>query len=308
MSGKKYVEAEAGDKLEVPVEFDEGINKLLAKLEIKRKARIAEHKTLLCKMEKEKVEEKKEERIVQRTEIVGESTDKLSAATDNILQRQKRFLQEMEGQEPSTSTSTPPQILPKNESKEKVDLLEKSSEEATSFSTLVSQLSEDQRKTEKRTKINISSDKKKNINGSFKASIDALFEKTASSVDDVEIESVDLRIRENSAETKLNIDSQRIPEMFDNPCNLDTKQVNIASSNEILDTIITRPIEVDDKGKDDTTKHNHSKLADKRSLTTLVPDGDSINSREKQKIQIYLQSGEIEKKSDMQPKVLIQYS
>ena len=61
MSGKKYVEAEAGDKLEVPVEFDEGINKLLAKLEIKRKARIAEHKTLLCKMEKEKVEEKKEE-------------------------------------------------------------------------------------------------------------------------------------------------------------------------------------------------------------------------------------------------------
>merc|ERR1712024_425968 len=109
-------------------------------------------------MGEEKKEEKKEERTDERTEIVGESADKLSAATDNILQRQKRFLQEMEGQEPSTSTSTPPQILPKSESKEKVDLLEKRSEEATSFSTLVSQLSEDQRKTEKRTKINISSD------------------------------------------------------------------------------------------------------------------------------------------------------
>ena len=64
-SGKKYVEAEVEDKLQVPVEFDEGINKLLAKLEIKRKARIAEHKNLLMKMEKEKVEEKK---VIEKTE------------------------------------------------------------------------------------------------------------------------------------------------------------------------------------------------------------------------------------------------
>ena len=167
MSGKKYVEAEAGDKLEVPVEFDEGINKLLAKLEIKRKARIAEHKNLLIKMEKEKVEEKKvlEERI---EETAVESEHQLSAATDNILQRQKRFLQEMEGQEQTnspTSTPTQTQILPKNESIENVDLIGKSSEDASPLSTLVVQLSSDQRVSEKRTKINISCDKtKKSIN------------------------------------------------------------------------------------------------------------------------------------------------
>ena len=51
MSGKKYVEREHDDKLDVPVEYDEGINKLLAKLEVKRKAKIEEHRKLMLKME-----------------------------------------------------------------------------------------------------------------------------------------------------------------------------------------------------------------------------------------------------------------
>merc|ERR1712045_983732 len=109
MSGKKYVEAEVDDKLEVPVEFDEGINKLLAKLEIKRKARIAEHKNLMMKMEKEKVEEKKqlEEKLeeTQNSDGTEAADDKLIVATDNILQRQKRFLQEMEDKEDPQSPS-----------------------------------------------------------------------------------------------------------------------------------------------------------------------------------------------------------
>merc|ERR1712037_24021 len=102
--------------------------------------------------------------------------------------------------------------------------------------------SDDQRVSVKRTQINISCDKKKssiNINGSFKASIDALFEKTAVSVE----ESEDLRIRENSSPKNLNIDSKRIPEIVENPCNLETsKQVNNTSSNETSDSIIAVPV------------------------------------------------------------------
>ena len=51
---------EKEDKLEVPVEFDEGISKLLAKIEVKRKAKIEEHKKLFLKIEKEKKKKRKE--------------------------------------------------------------------------------------------------------------------------------------------------------------------------------------------------------------------------------------------------------
>merc|ERR1712107_448446 len=59
LSGKKYVETEDDDKLVVPVEFDEGINKLLAKLEVKRKAKIEEHRKLMQKMEQDKRRKRK---------------------------------------------------------------------------------------------------------------------------------------------------------------------------------------------------------------------------------------------------------
>merc|ERR1712048_1104331 len=109
-------------------------------------------------------------------------------------------------------------------------------------------------------------------------------------------ESEDLRIRENSSQMDLNVDSERIPETVNNACNSETsKQVSNASSNEMSDSITARHIAVL-KDKDDP----RNSLADKRSLTTLVSDGDSINSREKQKIQNHLQSGKIEKKSDLQ--------
>ena len=56
-SGKKYVEHH-GKKLDAPVEYDEGINKLLAKLEVKRKAKIEEHRKLMIKMEQDKKDER----------------------------------------------------------------------------------------------------------------------------------------------------------------------------------------------------------------------------------------------------------
>ena len=57
--------------MEVPVEFDEGISKLLARMEVKRKARLEEHKRLLGKMEKEQQEEQQraERRQQERSRI-----------------------------------------------------------------------------------------------------------------------------------------------------------------------------------------------------------------------------------------------
>merc|ERR1712013_376003 len=74
-SGRKYVEMEKEDKLEVPVEFDEGISKLLAKIELKRKAKIEEHKKLLLKIEREKEEEKRKSAL-EEEKLRQEELDK----------------------------------------------------------------------------------------------------------------------------------------------------------------------------------------------------------------------------------------
>lgn len=99
-SGKKYVEVEKEDKLEVPVEFDEGISKLLAKIEIKRKAKIEEHNKHLVKTEKEKGEEAKrneaEKVLLADIELKAqeENDRKLNEATTNIIERQNRLEKE----------------------------------------------------------------------------------------------------------------------------------------------------------------------------------------------------------------------
>jgi hypothetical protein len=104
-SGMKYIEMEKEDKLEVPVEFDEGIGKLLAKIEVKRKAKIEEHKKLFLKIEKEKEEEEKRNQAIQAEQMLLEEQDlkvqeenerKLNEATANIIERQKRFEKEKE--------------------------------------------------------------------------------------------------------------------------------------------------------------------------------------------------------------------
>ena len=94
MSGKKYIESE-NKELDVPVEFDEGINKLLVKLEAKRKAKIEEHQKLLEKMEKDKQKEREklEEKIGSKTE--DESSSDLLKATENILRRQRKNMEEI---------------------------------------------------------------------------------------------------------------------------------------------------------------------------------------------------------------------
>merc|ERR1719270_3223130 len=93
MSGKKYVEKENDDKLDVPVEYDEGINKLLAKLEVKRKAKIEEHRKLMMKMEQEKNLDRMrlEEKVVEKSS--GENQEILGLATQNIMNRQNRRIQ-----------------------------------------------------------------------------------------------------------------------------------------------------------------------------------------------------------------------
>ena len=106
-SGRKYVEMEKEDKLEVPVEFDEGISKLLAKIEIKRKAKIEEHKKLFLKIEKEKEEEEKRNKEKEKEKLKLEELDlkaqeenerKLNEATANIIGRQNRLQKEKESQ------------------------------------------------------------------------------------------------------------------------------------------------------------------------------------------------------------------
>ena len=103
ISGKKYVELEKEEKLEVPVEFDEGISKLLAKIEVKRKAKIEEHKKLLLKIEKEKEEEEKRRAALEQEQLLLDELDqkeheendqKLNEATANIAERQKRLQQD----------------------------------------------------------------------------------------------------------------------------------------------------------------------------------------------------------------------
>merc|ERR1712128_213931 len=75
-SGTKYVEMEKEEKLEVPVEFDEGISKLLAKIEQKRKTKIEEHKKLLLKMEREKEEEEKRKAAREKENAILDELDK----------------------------------------------------------------------------------------------------------------------------------------------------------------------------------------------------------------------------------------
>ena len=270
-SGKKYVEAEVEDKLQVPVEFDEGINKLLAKLEIKRKARIAEHKNLLMKMEKEKVEEKKrlEDRLQDEPEVssgtaVVETEDQLTAATDNILQRQRRFLQEMEENgdkvpgesecnlkdslsQSTTTSRIPPQKISysQNESKEFVDLNRKSSADVVTLS-LDRHLPSDERLVDQQeSKTNKTRDcDKKSINTSFKASIDALFQKTAAT-DDVGNKTEDVLIKEDKSIGNIlqtfysNVkDSEGIPEIVHTNFNSETSLNKNASSKNSSDSII----------------------------------------------------------------------
>ena len=106
-SGRKYVEMEKEDKLEVPVEFDEGISKLLARIEVKRKARIEEHKKLFLKIEKEREEEEKRNKAKEKEKLMLEELDlkaqeenerKLNEATANIIGRQNRLQKEKEAQ------------------------------------------------------------------------------------------------------------------------------------------------------------------------------------------------------------------
>ena len=72
---------ETKEKLEVPVEFDEGISKLLAKIEVKRKAKIEEHKKLLLKIEKEKEEEEKR--------IAEEQAEKNRQEEQDVIQQRE---------------------------------------------------------------------------------------------------------------------------------------------------------------------------------------------------------------------------
>jgi hypothetical protein len=96
-SGRKYVEMEKEDKLEVPVEFDEEISKLFANIELKRKAKIEEHKKLFLKIEKEKEEEEERNKAKEKEKLMLEELDlkaqkenerKLNVATANIIERQ----------------------------------------------------------------------------------------------------------------------------------------------------------------------------------------------------------------------------
>ena len=114
-SGRKYVEMEKEDKLEVPVEFDEGISKLLAKIEVKRKAKIEEHKKLFLKIEKEKEEEEKRNKEKEKEKLMLEELDlkaqeenerKLNEATANIIRRQNRLQKEKESQKDVQDEST----------------------------------------------------------------------------------------------------------------------------------------------------------------------------------------------------------
>ena len=115
ISGRKYVEMEKEDKLEVPVEFDEGISKLLAKIEVKRKAKIEEHKKLFLKIEKEKEEEEKRNKAKEKDKLMLEELDlkaqeenerKLNEATANIIGRQNRLQKEKEAQKDVQDEST----------------------------------------------------------------------------------------------------------------------------------------------------------------------------------------------------------
>ena len=115
ISGRKYVEMEKEDKLEVPVEFDEGISKLLAKIELKRKAKIEEHKKLFLKIEKEKEEEEKRNKAKEKEKLMLEELElkaqeenerKLNEATANIIGRQNRLQKEKEAQKDVQDEST----------------------------------------------------------------------------------------------------------------------------------------------------------------------------------------------------------
>ena len=120
MSGKKYIESE-NKELDVPVEFDEGINKLLLKLEAKRKAKIEEHQKLLEKMEKDKQKEREklEEKIGSKSE--DESSSDLLRATENILRRQRKNMEEhMSKDKPEDNR---PAFRPKNSFKESINAL-----------------------------------------------------------------------------------------------------------------------------------------------------------------------------------------
>ena len=106
---------EKEDKLEVPVEFDEGISKLLAKIEVKRKAKIEEHKKLFLKIEKEKEEEEKRNKAKEKEKLMLEELDlkaqeenerKLNEATANIIGRQNRLQKEKEAQKDVEDEST----------------------------------------------------------------------------------------------------------------------------------------------------------------------------------------------------------
>jgi len=123
MSGKKYVESE-NKELDVPVEFDEGINKLLVKLEAKRKAKIEEHQKLLEKMErdKQKEREKLEGKIGSKTEGESDSSSSdLLKATENILRRQRKNMEEIMSKDKPEENR--PAFRPQNSFKESINAL-----------------------------------------------------------------------------------------------------------------------------------------------------------------------------------------
>ena len=110
---------EKEEKLEVPVEFDEGISKLLAKIEQKRKTKIEEHKKLLLKMEREKEEEEKRKIVREKENAILDELDKkvqeenerkLNEATANIIERQKRFEHEKETEKAVKDKTNPAEI------------------------------------------------------------------------------------------------------------------------------------------------------------------------------------------------------
>ena len=146
MSGKKYVEKENDDKLDVPVEYDEGINKLLAKLEVKRKAKIEEHRKLMMKMEQEKNMDRMrlEEKVVEKSS--GENQEILGLATQNIMNRQKRMILEMEkkdetncdaiNEKTSSFKASIDELFAKTAELENIEHSKKSEEEHLSYQSL----------------------------------------------------------------------------------------------------------------------------------------------------------------------------
>ena len=152
MSGKKYVECERGE-LDVPVEFDEGINKLLVKLEAKRKAKIQEHQKLLEKMEQDKRKEmeKLEDKIGSKSEDESDSSSDLLKATENILRRQRKNMEEIMNKD--TPEENKPAFRPRNSFKESINALFDATSELDQLNGF-DEAEEETRETERKGQLN----------------------------------------------------------------------------------------------------------------------------------------------------------